>query len=129
MSQGEISASIEASEEDNFVSVMAAAGRTVRLTCSQVSWVKAEQQGHFMRLYTVTGESYRLYGTLKSLEQLWAKYGLVRIHKSFLVSLPRVRKLRREAEGPVVDLDYGADVKTLPVSRRKFQEIKKWLER
>jgi DNA-binding LytR/AlgR family response regulator len=124
MAQGKIPGSD--SEDDECVSVMGPAGRTVRLTCSQVSWVNAD--GHFMCLHTVSGESYRLYGTFQSLLQRWAKYGLVRIHKSFLVFLPHVRELRHEAEGPVVYLGSGAATTSFPVSRRKFQDIKKRLK-
>lgn len=126
MTQDEMVASPEDGEGDECVSVMGAAGRTVKLAYSQVRWVRAD--GHFLCLHTVDGESYRLYGTLKSLLQRWAKHGLVRIHNSFLVFLPHVRELRQEAEGPVVYLGSGAGAISFPVSRRKCQDIKKLLK-
>lgn len=90
---------------------------------SQVSWV--EIRGHFMKLYTVTGEKYALRGTLKSLEQRWARYGFVRIHNSFLVSLPHVRQLRpTPGGGREVYLRFGAGGRYRPVSRRHFREFK-----
>ena len=98
------------------------------LACSQVSWVSAERQGHFIRLHTITGKSYRLHGTLKNLMQRWAKYGLMQIHKSFLVFPSRIRKLRQKAEGSVVHLGSGTSAAVLPVSRRKLQEIKQQLK-
>jgi DNA-binding LytR/AlgR family response regulator len=52
----------------------------------------------------------------------------VRIHNSFLVFLPHVRELRQESRGPVVFLGSGAGAALLPVSRRKFQEIKQQLD-
>jgi DNA-binding LytR/AlgR family response regulator len=128
MTQNKISESKEDKESDWFVSVLRAGGVVVALACSQVSWVSAERQGHFIRLHTVTGESHRLRGTLKSLLQRWAKYGLAQIHKSFLVFPPQIRKLRQKAEGSVVHLGSGASAAVLPVSRRKLQEIKKQLK-
>jgi DNA-binding LytR/AlgR family response regulator len=126
MSQSEVSASTEDKESDWFVSVLGAG--VVVVACSQVSWVSAERQGHFIRLHTVTGESHRLRGTLKSLMQRRAKYGLAQIHKSFLVFPPQIRKLRQTAEGSVVHLACGASAAVLPVSRRKLQEIKQQLD-
>ncbi|MBV9483996.1 MAG: LytTR family transcriptional regulator [Acidobacteria bacterium] len=126
MTQSEISASMEADGEgDEFISVIKA-GRMVGLARSEVSWVEVER--HLLRLHTVTGETYQLRDTLKSLHQRWAQYGFARIHKSFLVFLPHVRELRREAEGPVVSLGVGADAALLPVSRRKKSEIKQQLK-
>jgi hypothetical protein len=105
MSQGEISPSTEASEEDEFIAVwpwvdpdhsksdgLDSGQDRVLVARSQVSWV--EIRGHLIELYTVTGEKYGLRGTLKSLEQRWARYGFVRIHKSYLIFLPHVRQLR-----------------------------------
>jgi hypothetical protein len=73
MSQDEISASTEDSEEDEFIAVWPwsdleqsesdGSGRDqdrVLLARSQVSWV--EISGHLIELYTVTGEKYMLRG-------------------------------------------------------------------
>lgn len=94
---------------------------------SQVSWVEVE--GHFLKLHTATGERYALRGTLTSLEQRWSKYGFVRIHNSFLVSLSHVRKLCPASRGGrEAYLSFGADGRYLPISRRRFWKFKQmWI--
>lgn len=93
----------------------------------KVSWV--ESSGHFMEFYTVTGEKYLLRGTLKSLEQQWAKYRFVRIHNSYLVSLSHVHKLcPTPGGGREVYLRFGAGGRYRSVSRRRCPEFKQvWI--
>jgi DNA-binding LytR/AlgR family response regulator len=119
MAQSEISASAEVYGIEEFISVrrwvdpdhseMSGLDRDqarVLLARSQVTFIRVE--GHFLHLHTVSGGEYVRRGTLKSLEQQWAKYGLVRIHNKYLVFLPHVRELRHESKGPVVFLNSGA---------------------
>ncbi|MDQ3764837.1 MAG: LytTR family transcriptional regulator [Actinomycetota bacterium] len=136
MSQGEMSASPEANEDDDSIAVWPLIGpkhsktsgmdrgqARVVLAPSQVSWV--EIKGHLMELYTATGENYVLRGTLKSLQQWWAKHNFVRIHNSYLVSLAHVRKLRATPRGGwKVYLTFGAEQLALPISRRRLSEFK-----
>ena len=123
MTQGEIWASAEADGGDEFISVRAASGRALMLARSQVSWEEIE--GHLLLLHTVIGKKYVLRGSLKSLEQRWSKYGFVRIHNSFLVSLSHVRKLRPTSRGGrEAYLSFGAEGRYLPISRRCFQKFK-----
>jgi DNA-binding LytR/AlgR family response regulator len=140
MSQSEASASTEGDAGEEFIAVQPWVDpdhnetdgsdrnrdQVVLLARSQVTFVRIE--GHHLHLHTITGEIYLLRGTLKGLEQRWTEHGFVRIHTSFLVSLPHTRELRQESMGPVVFLGSGAGGAVLPVSRRKRQEIKQQLE-
>jgi DNA-binding LytR/AlgR family response regulator len=139
MSQGEISISAEANEDNEFISVRrwvdpdhSETGEVDRdqprvlLARSLVTFIRVE--GHHLYLHTITGDIYVRRGTLKDLHERWAKYGFVRPHNSFVVFLPHVRQLRRESDGPVVYVGSGAGAALLPVSRRKFHEIKQQLE-
>ncbi|MDQ2882161.1 MAG: LytTR family transcriptional regulator [Actinomycetota bacterium] len=142
MSQSERSKSTEANEDDEPIAVwpwvdpdgsdtrggVDRGQDRVLLASSQVSW--AEVRGHLIELYTVTGEKYGLRGTLTNLERRWAKYGFVRIHNSYLVSLQNVRELcPTSGGGREVYLRFGsAGGRYRPVSRRRCPEFKQvWI--
>jgi DNA-binding LytR/AlgR family response regulator len=123
MPQGEISVSAEASRDDEFISVR----RWVDPDHSETSRVDRDQprvllarslmtfvrvEGQHLYLHTITGDIYVRRGTLKDLHQRWTKHG----------------GLRQESDGPVVYVGSGAGAAVLPVSRRKFHEIKQQLE-
>ncbi len=79
-----------------------------------------EAQGHAALLHTEgksTGQ-YRLYSTLTHLEQKLADRGFLRVQKSFLVNMRRIRRLRCD----LVTLDNGVE---LPVSEKMYRELKK----
>jgi DNA-binding LytR/AlgR family response regulator len=136
MSQGEMSASLEANEDDDCIAVWprvdaqhSEANRPDNdqthelLAASQVSWVQLN--GRSMELYTATGEKYVRRGTLASLQRRWAKYGFVRIHNKYLASLAHIRKLRTTSAGRgEVGLNFGADVIARPVSNRRLSGFK-----
>lgn len=68
---------------------------------------------------TDNGETvYKLYSSLSSLEQQLADRGFLRIQKSYLVNMRRIKKLRCSE----VTLDEGT---TLPVSEKTYAEQKK----
>lgn len=111
---------------DEFISITAA-GDTVVVARSQVRWVEA--QGDYVRLHT-TKHSYLWRHSLTSLEQGWDGHGFARIHRSCLVFIPLVTKLRRNYSGWVVTIGSGPDAVDLRVSRRKVQKFKqRWTPR
>lgn len=139
MTQGEISTSTEVYGIEDFIAVLpwvdpdhSDTGRVDRdqtpvlLARSAVVFVWVE--GHFLHLHTVTGDEYVRRGTLKSLQQRWAKYGLVRIHNKYLVFLSHVKELRHESKDSVVSLGFGAGTASLPISQRRFQAFKQLWE-
>lgn len=77
--------------------------------------------GHLLHLHTVSGCEYVCRGTLKSLQQRWAQYGLVRIFNSYLVFLSHVQEVRHESDGPKVILAYGRSDASLPISRERYR--------
>ncbi len=66
-------------------------------------------------------EEFLLDDSLNALEQRLAHQGFLRVHRSELVNLARVRRLRLEGDGAVLDLDDGQQA---PVSRRMLSELK-----
>ena len=116
----------ELASDDEFILAKTAKGRVVRLIWSVVSWVEIE--GRTLRLHTITGDSYWLRGTLKSLEQQWGKYGHKRVGKNLMVFAPRIEELRKRADGYAVYIGDGLGGGEFPVSRRKAREIKQQLQ-
>lgn len=97
------------------------AGTTKLVARSSVRWVEA--QGDYARLHTGEG-SHLVRIPLSQLEDRWSDAGFVRIHRSYLVSLPLVSELRMSASGYVVVIGSGAEATELPVSRRHTRALK-----
>jgi DNA-binding LytR/AlgR family response regulator len=125
-SQRDVSAPAEEQGGDDEVIPVELAGTTKLVPRSSVRWVEA--QGDYARLHTGDG-SHLVRIPLSQLEDRWSDAGFVRIHRSFLVSLPLVTELRMSASGYVVRVGSGDDAAELPVSRRHTRELKDRLVR
>ena len=115
----------EDNNEDEVIPVELA-GTTKLVPRSAVRYVEA--QGDYARLHTQEG-SHLVRIPLSVLEDRWRDAGFVRIHRSFLVSLPLVTELRLSGSGYVVRIGSGPDCAELPVSRRHTRELKDRLVR
>ena len=115
----------EENGEDEVIPVELA-GTTKLVPRSAVRYVEA--QGDYARLHTHEG-SHLVRIPLSVLEDRWRDAGFVRIHRSFLVSLPLVTELRLSGSGYVVRVGTGPDCAELPVSRRHTRELKDRLVR
>ncbi|GAA0508621.1 DNA-binding response regulator [Saccharopolyspora subtropica] len=116
---------IEAAPDDDEVIPVELAGTTKMIPRKHVRWVEA--QGDYARLHTTDG-SHLVRIPLAQLEERWAEAGFLRIHRSYLVSLPLVTELRMSSSGYSVVLG-GGPPKELPVSRRHTRELKDRLVR
>jgi DNA-binding LytR/AlgR family response regulator len=103
------------------------AGTTKLVPRSAVRYVEA--QGDYARLHTNDMKSHLVRIPLSVLEDRWRDAGFVRIHRSYLVSLPLVTELRLSGSGYVVRIGSGTDTAELPVSRRHTRELKDRLVR
>jgi len=112
--------------EDDEVIPVELAGTTKLVPRSTVRYVEA--QGDYARLHTAEG-SHLVRIPLAQLEERWADAGFIRIHRSYLVSLPLVTELRMGSSGYTVVVGSGAEEKELPVSRRHTRELKDRLVR
>lgn len=92
-------------------------GTTRMIRQDAIQYVQA--QGDYARLHTDDG-SYLVRVPMSDLEQQWAAAGFVRIHRSYLVSLAHVSRLRLGASSPTVVI--GAT--ELPVSRRLLPSLR-----
>jgi two-component system, LytTR family, response regulator len=85
------------------------AGRVVVIRVADVDWVKAEHD--YVSLY-VGDKSWLVRETIASIESRFADAGLVRIHRSTLVNIDRVRELRPLDKGEFrVVLHNGTELK------------------
>jgi DNA-binding LytR/AlgR family response regulator len=103
------------------------AGTTKLVPRSSVRYVEA--QGDYARLHTRDNKSHLVRIPLSVLEERWRDVGFVRIHRSYLVSLPLVTELRLSGSGYVVRIGSGPETAELPVSRRHTRELKDRLVR
>ena len=117
---------LDQSEDDDEVLPIELAGSTKFVHRSAVLYVEA--QGDHSRLYTQTG-THIVRISMPVLEDRWRDAGFLRIHRSFLVSLPLVKGLRLSGAGFVVQVGSGPDLTELPVSRRYSQELQDRLHR
>lgn len=92
-------------------------GTTRMIRQDAIHYVQA--QGDYARLHTDEG-SYLVRVPMSDLEQQWAAAGFVRIHRSYLVALGHVERLRLGASNPTV-LVGGVE---LPVSRRLLPSLR-----
>jgi two-component system response regulator LytT len=98
-------------------------GVTTLVSRSSVRWVEAD--GDYTRLHTDIG-SHLVRIPISSLESRWAHAGFLRVHRSYLVSLPLVTGIRSAGTGLVVCMKpVGGEAPVeLPVSRRHTRELK-----
>ncbi|KWW31626.1 MAG: response regulator receiver protein [bacterium P3] len=66
-------------------------------------------------------ESFILHNSMKQLEQLYERWGLLRCHRSYMVNIDNVKLLRRERDGFVVELAFGD--KSIPISKSYSDRI------
>ncbi|HEV7789158.1 MAG TPA: LytTR family DNA-binding domain-containing protein [Pseudonocardia sp.] len=115
------------STNDDEVIPVELAGTTKLVPRSAVRYVEA--QGDYARLHTNDNKSHLVRIPLSVLEDRWRDAGFVRIHRSYLVSLPLVTELRLSGSGYVVRIGTGPETAELPVSRRHTRELKDRLVR
>ena len=96
-------------------------GTTRMIRRDEVRYVQA--QGDYARLHTEEA-SYLVRVPMADLERQWADAGFVRVHRSYLVALGHVSRVRLSTDHPSVTVG-GAE---LPVSRRLLPALRDRLE-
>ncbi len=88
----------------------------------------AQAQGDYVRLHTDDG-SYLVRVPLSELETQWSEFGFVRVHRSYLVSLKAIAKMRLAADAPVITIPLGSNFVDVPVSRRMLPGLRERVTR
>jgi two-component system, LytTR family, response regulator len=98
--------------------------RSVVIAIADIDWVEAQD---YCVLVHIAKTSYLLRDSIRRLEPRLAAYGFVRVHRSALVNLARVRELRRPTQREwCLVLEDGTE---LPISRRLRPDIQRQLGR
>lgn len=99
-------------------------GGTVRLEVSSIDWIDAA--GDYMCIHA-QGKTYVLRETMKSLEDILDPAVFQRVHRSTIVNVHRVRRLRPHTNGEYyLILDRGQEIK---LSRSYRDRVDQWLSR
>ena len=97
-------------------------GATRLLARSSVLYVKAE--GDYVRIHADSGR-FLIRASLSDLEQRFAAYGFVRVHRSYVANLGRAVEIRPElGGGATIVLADGSQV---PVARRQVADLRRRL--
>ena len=72
-------------------------------------------------------KDFPLRASMKSLEELMQKHGLVRCQRSYYINPQHIKVLRRDKEGMIsAELDIP-NQKSIPVSPKYYDSLAKWL--
>lgn len=98
------------------------------IAASAVLYIEADE--NYVHIKYMEGErlkDYPLRASMKSLEELMQKHGLIRCQRSYYINPQHVKVLRRDKEGMIsAELDV-ANQKSIPVSPKYYDALAKWL--
>lgn len=102
--------------------VIKTSGRVVFVKVEDVEWVDAA--GNYVKLHVGGGESHLLRETMAGLEERLDPKKFLRIHRSTIVNVDRIRELQQQFHGDyVVILDNGQRLTLSRSYRDKIQEL------
>lgn len=98
------------------------------IASSAVLYIEADE--NYVHVRYMEGEKqkdYPLRASMKSLEELMQKHGLIRCQRSYYINPHHVKVLRRDKEGMIsAELDVP-NQKPIPVSPKYYDSLAKWL--
>lgn len=98
------------------------------IASSAVLYIKADE--NYVHICYMEGErlkEYPLRASMKSLEELMRKHGLIRCQRSYYINPQHIKVLRRDKEGMITAELNTPNTKPIPVSPRYYDELAKWL--
>ena len=98
------------------------------IASSAVLYIKAEE--NYVHIRYTEGDrlkEYALRASMKSLEGLMQKHGLIRCQRSYYINPQHVKVLRRDKEGMITAELNVPLAQPIPVSPRYYEELAKWL--
>lgn len=98
------------------------------IASSAVLYIKAEE--NYVHIRYMEGDrlkEYALRASMKSLEELMHKHGLIRCQRSYYINPLHIKVLRRDKEGMITAELNTPQAQTIPVSPRYYEELAKWL--
>lgn len=101
------------------------AGQRLKLAVAASSVVYIEAEENYVRVHYLENGSlkdYVLRNSMKSVEELTAKFGLVRSHRSYIVNPSHVSMLRKDKEGVIV-ADFDVPATPVSVSKKYYERL------
>ena len=118
----------EAAEED-LVRFVDSTGR-LKLVIAHDVLLYIEAQENYVNIHYMEGEQqkeFSLRQSMRGIEELMEKHGIIRCQRSFFVNPRRVKVLRRDKEGLIqAELD-ARNARPVPVSPKYYEDLSKLL--
>ena len=98
------------------------------IASSAVLYVEADE--NYVHIRYLEGDrvrDYALRASMKSLEQLMQKHGLLRCQRSYYINPQHIKVLRRDKEGMISAELNQPNLKPIPVSPKYYDALAKWL--
>jgi two-component system, LytTR family, response regulator len=113
----------QAAVESDMIAVSGARSGSTRLI-NRGTILYVQSHGDFVRIVTDDGR-YLLRTTMGEIEQRWARFDFVRVHRQYVANLSRAVELR-PLLGGTAELSFG-DRQVIPVARRHVAELSRRL--
>ena len=94
------------------------------LEAEQIYFIQSD--GNYCQVHTEEN-SYYLHMTLKNILARYIGSKFFQIHKSYIVNLDHINKIRKEGEGKACAVLDSSKLPCLPVARRRLADLKKAL--
>ena len=115
--------------EENLVRFADSTGR-LKLVIAHDVILYIEAQENYVSIHYMEGEHHKEYSlrqTMRGIEELMSRHGIIRCQRSYFVNPRHVKVLRRDKEGFIqAELDI-ASIKPVPVSPKYYEQLSKML--
>ena len=115
----------QATSEDDLVRFADSTGR-LKLVIAQDVILYIEAQENYVSIHYMEGEQrkdYSLRQSMRGIEELMEKHGIIRCQRSYFVNPRHVKVLRRDKEGMIqAELDV-TNIKPVPVSPKYYEQL------
>ena len=98
------------------------------VSSDHILYIKADE--NYITVHYLEGESkktYELRASMKSIEDVCEKNGIIRCHRSYFINPAHVKALRKDKENVIVAETDLADGTLIPVSKRYYEDLVKML--
>ena len=97
----------------------------LRLSLKTEDLLYLEAADNYVKIHYLDGKSnqnFMIRNTLKAFENEMSKWGIIRCHRSFMVNISRVKIIKKESDGLVLEIDAPGNY-ILPISETYAQEV------
>lgn len=114
-----------AQNEDNSLIRFVDGSQRLKLAIAASAVVYVEAEENYVRIHYLEGgllKEYVLRNSMKTVESIVSRFGLVRSHRSFIVNPSHVKLLRKDKEGMIV-ADFDVEASAVPVSKKYYDNL------